>query len=273
LTSEFPKYELKDVENDIRERSLKLGGNALVSGLPKLPSVIDGGDVDILIGCRYLRYFPKMIYKFESGLEVLESLFVSVDGTRGALNGPHEYFEREGGNAFLGTFSYYTSELKQLCGLERDLPLLGAKETLSSSDLEPASDELSIPCSGCMCSPLCQNFIVCAARKQPENYKRFEQVESAGSEITFRCVDCRSCKKCKSGPRVEAISIQDELEQNLIEQCVNVDIECAKTVAKLPFLLDPITHLEHSNEHVALKVFKSQLKILNNNVTEIGVGV
>ena len=265
LTTEFPRYELKEVEEDIRKRSFDEGGNDLVSKLPKLPDVIDGGDVDILIGCRYLRYFPKSVHRFDTGLEILESLFTSPDGTKGVLNGPHEYFEREGGNALFGTMTYYTAELRQLVMAERDLPLLGEKQAFNPSDLEPNSDELSIPCSGCSCSSSCEKFIVCAARKRPENLKRFEAVESAGSEISFRCVDCRSCKKCKQGPRLEEMSIEEEYEQNLVEQCVNTDIEHAKTVAKLPFIRDPLTHLESSNEHVALKVFKSQLKILNAN--------
>ena len=36
----------------------------------------------------------------------------------------------------------------------------------------------------------------------------------------------------------------------------------------MPFLSDPLTHLEGSNEHVALKVFKSQLRILNSSATD-----
>ena len=268
ITTEFPRYELKEVEEDIRKRAFEQSGSALVSKLPKLPSVIDGGDVDILIGCQYLRYFPKSVHRFDTGLEILESLFTSPDGTRGVLNGPHEYFEKEGGNALLGTMSYFTLEMKLLCMAEKGLPLLGEKQVLIASDIEPLSDELSVPCTGCPCSDTCGKFIVCAAKRKPENYRRFEAVESAGSEITFRCVDCRSCKKCKMGPKVEEISLQDEYENNLIEQCVNVDIECAKTIARLPFLLDPITHLEPSNEHVALKIFKSQVKILNDHIDD-----
>ena len=70
------------------------------------------------------------------------------------------------------------------------------------------------------------------------------------------------CKKCKAGPRVEAISLQDEMENNMIEKCVMVDLKLSTTIAKLPFLADPLTHLEASNEHAALKVFNSQVRIL-----------
>ena len=59
MTPKFPRCELKEVEEDIRKRSFDERGNALGSKLPKLPDVVDGGDIDILIGCKYLRYFPK----------------------------------------------------------------------------------------------------------------------------------------------------------------------------------------------------------------------
>ena len=59
-----------------------------------------------------------------------------------------------------------------------------------------------------------------------------------GTEVNYRCVECRTCKKCKTGPQIEAISIQDEIEQNLIEKCVNVDIKLGISMAKLPFLVD-----------------------------------
>ena len=100
------------------------------------------------------------------------------------------------------------------------------------------------------------------AKRAPRNLKRFEDVEAAGTEVTFRCVNCRNCKTCLKGPINEEISIESEAEQNLIEECVNVDIELGVTMAKLPFIMDPETHLLQ-NENVALKVFNTQVKILN----------
>lgn len=110
----------------------------------------------------------------------------------------------------------------------------------------------------------CGNHSLCMATKRtPKNVKRFEEIEAAGTEVTYRCVDCRGCKKCLSGPISESLSIQEEHEQSLIEKCVNVDTDLGITMAKLPFILDPDTHLV-DNEHVALRVYQSQLKILND---------
>ena len=254
VTGDFPKYKLSDVEKDIRIKCNRIGGDELVSRLPRLASLIKGGDVDLLIGSKYLRYFPECIYKFKSGLGIYESVFKSEDGTRGVLNGPHEFFEKcAKDNAHIaGIRAYWV--------IGNEMPLLGDKECFVSNDIgTPIDSNHSQCCSGCFCAK------VFAGKKAPKNAKRFEEIENAGSEVTYRCVDCRSCKNCKNGPRVEAISIQEELEQNLIEKCVEVDIERAKTVAKLPFIMDPLTHLEPSNEHVALRVFKAQVKLLNAN--------
>ena len=252
VTGDFPRYNLGDVEKDIRNMCNEIGGPTLVSRLPKLPSLIKGGDVDLLVGSKYLRYFPTCIHKFDSGLGIYESVFKSNDGTRGVLNGPHEYFKtRANDNAHIAGIKAYWA-------IGNEMPLLGDKGRFVSDDVcTPISVNHSQGCSGCLSVELF------AAKRSPKNAKKFEDIENAGSEVTFRCVDCRSCKNCKNGPRLEAISIQEEFEQNLIEKCVNVDIELAKTVAKLPFIADPLTRLEPSNEHVALRVFKAQIKILN----------
>ena len=264
LTAAFPEYSLKSVEEDIRGRCQLVGGDELVSRLPEMPSVLEGGDVDIIIGSQYMRYFPKTVFELDTGLRILESKFVSTDGTRGALNGPHELFE-SAGTGENSLISYYMEEVQVIRSMPGELPLLSIKEEFFSDDL--GDDEVGVPCEGCVCVSHCSN-LVCAAKRAPVNAKRFEEIEHSGSEVTFRCVDCRSCKKCKSGPKIEAISLQEELEDNMIEKCVRVDLEAAKTVARLPFLFDPLTHLERSNEHVAQKVFKSQLNILNANASD-----
>ena len=61
--------------------------------------------------------------------------------------------------------------------------------------------------------------------KRPLNIlKRFDEVESAGTEISYRCVRSRGCADCKNSERIECISIQEEVEQAIIDQSVTVDI-------------------------------------------------
>ena len=106
---------------------------------------------------------------------------------------------------------------------------------------------------------------VYVGKRPPKCIKTFEQVENSGTEVTYRCVDCRSCVRCKSGPRWEAVSIQEEIEQELIEKAVTVDPVLRRSRSRLPFIVpDPDNRLV-DNEHVALKVYHRQIMKLSKS--------
>ena len=44
----------------------------MVSNLPKLP---EEGETDLLIGIKYLKYFPEAVFKLPTGLTIYESPF------------------------------------------------------------------------------------------------------------------------------------------------------------------------------------------------------
>ena len=73
------------------------------------------------------------------------------------------------------------------------------------------------------------------ANRAPSNMKRHQQMEEAGTEVTYRCVECRGCSKCKTSGRIESISIEEEVEDALIESSVIVHPDKGYTEAKLPF--------------------------------------
>ena len=104
ITTEFPSYNLGDVERDIRNECRKIGGESLVSRLPKLPSKV-GGQTDILIGIKYAKYFPKKVFEFETGLGIYESVFKSRCGSRGVVSGPHKEFSKNQNVDF--PYTYY----------------------------------------------------------------------------------------------------------------------------------------------------------------------
>ena len=74
ITSGFPIYQLKQVEKD-----------------PSLPSSI-GGEIDIMLGIKYLRYHPKEVFQLASGLTIFQSMFKNSDGSQGVVGGPHRAF-------------------------------------------------------------------------------------------------------------------------------------------------------------------------------------
>ena len=94
LTATFPLYPLQGkVENDIQHNLKDSGHDINQLPLPRLPPMV-GGDIDVMIGIHYLRYFPKFVHQLPSGLTIYQSQFKNVDGTYGVIGGPHEVFTR-----------------------------------------------------------------------------------------------------------------------------------------------------------------------------------
>ena len=91
--------------------------------------------------------------------------------------------------------------------------------------------------------------------------KQFEKIENAGTEVTYRCTKCRNCPDCKTNEQIEHISIQEEMEQHIIDQSVTVDKRNCRTVVKLPFIKDPVHRLS-PNKHIARKIYDGQVRKL-----------
>ena len=90
ITSNFPLYPLQGkVLNDI----IKAYKDAVVDArtLPKIPKLV-GGEIDFMIGIKYLKYYPKMIFQLPSGLTIYESVFENADRGSGVIGGPLKIF-------------------------------------------------------------------------------------------------------------------------------------------------------------------------------------
>ena len=60
------------------------------------------------------------------------------------------------------------------------------------------------------------------------------------------------------------ISINEEIEQEIINSSVKANREKQITTASFPFMHNPVIKLAH-NKDIALKVFNQQVKKLNKN--------
>ena len=152
-----------------------------------------------------MRYFPKFVKRLQNGLEILKSNFKSSDGTRGVVNGPHPSFARFETESHHGTVAYLATTLElisfwklQDAGHMTAFPVSIEEDALL---FEPAGTVDSLP------ETVCAPNAALVNKRAPEQLKIFDEIETAGTEITFRCVDCRGCKKCKGGPQFESISI------------------------------------------------------------------
>ena len=322
ITSEFPTYGLENVEKDIHEAFRKTGGSAYQ--LPRLPNFV-GGETDILLGSKFLKYFPKSVFQLESGLMISESKFISPDGSRGVVCGPHPEFTTSDSSQT----AYFTEPVVKLRSnwkLLDDIPLLGTKESFDMAKAEHADvidymhetvdcenedvthDGCENPGSDVQESGMIFNGLgdcdddefedddevsdvdvsemrtsddangyccvhsvascVYAARRTPKCVRQFDEIERAGTEVTYRCVECRACVKCKTSGRIDAISLQDEIEQGIIERSVDVDPVDGVTTARLPFVVDDPDSRLAPNEFEALKVYKGQVRKLNENLDD-----
>ena len=104
-------------------------------------------------------------------------------------------------------------------------------------------------------------------KRAPKNLKIFEDVESAGTEVSYRCPKCRGCPDCLKSQKVECISVQAEVEQDMIDKSVTVDLEANCSNALLPFMSDPAKKLA-PNAYLAKKVYKSVTRSLKGKETE-----
>ena len=104
---------------------------------------------------------------------------------------------------------------------------------------------------------------VYAGKRVPKCVKKLEDIESSGTEVLYRCSSCRNCMRCTQGPRLEAVSIEQEFEQDLIEKVVKVDPVSRRCSAKLPFVVPNPDNRLVDNEQDAVKAYKSQVRRLS----------
>ena len=243
ITSVFPTYQLTQVEQDIHHAYQQEGQNP--SNLPSLPHSI-GGEVDIMLGIKYLRYHPKEVFQLKSGLTIFRSMFKNVDGSRGVVGGPHQAFNN---------INRAANQHLQIFLSTHQSRMIPDDNLLNFKIDKDYKKELMIDI------PDQSNALV------TRNLKIFEQVENAGSEINYRCVHCRDCKDCKSSDAIEFISLKEEVEQHLINKSVTVDTKNRISYATLPLIHNPEVKLAN-NKHKALKVYHQQLNKLDKEPSD-----
>ena len=99
------------------------------------------------------------------------------------------------------------------------------------------------------------------------SFKMFEEVENAGSEIPYRCNNCRNCKACEEHVQADMMSVKEEVEQDVINKSVTVDTDRRVTTALLPLMFNPLYKLA-PNKDKALRIYNQQVKKLNQKPQE-----
>ena len=275
ITQAMPDYRLTDVEADLRKECEKSGTPDLLDRLPNLPEVV-GGETHILLGSQYRRYFPKHVFEMESGLTLQESVFSSPCGSRGVVTGPHPAFtiaERQCHSAYRaeGRFTEDYKVIRDHYRLLSEACMMLDKPVLENGDVDApiccSLVEDIHPDVGQTCCGSSEEDVY-VGQRVPKCVKKFEELENSGTEVLYRCSDCRNCARCKQGPRIEDVSIEQEFEQSVIEKVVMVDPVTRRCSAKLPFVVPNPDNRLVDNEYDAVKAFKSQVRRLSKRPDE-----
>ena len=271
ITSPFPAYELQEAWEEIQTQyKEKYKGQKL----PTVDKTVGGTEVDLMIGIRYNKYFPKLLFTLPGGLGIYRAVFTSARGCQGILGGPHKAWRAayETG-MFMNPRMYLTMEAKAYVmemswvRINQD-KLSHLEKPMEENTLEPVIP-LIVKCSLNHCADHSsvrewtipkQLELSCTAYNLKEKEKRFYEAEDVGADIQYRCISCRNCSKCRKGDFLEETSLREEMEQALIEDSVKLIPEEGKLEACLPFVEDPIETLK-SNRYVAEKILQSQLKV------------
>ena len=254
VSSKFPEWPLADAWNQLNS-AYRADGQQ--QDLPSADNYVGGRDVDIMIGIKYFKYYPKLLFYLPSGLSIFRAMFKSGTGNQAILGGTSELWKKAVYSAHsMGPASFFVAEMrayKNHCETLWDADTLIHKAAVSCQE-EPQQ------CYSEICEEDPSPVTYIAAVVPTNKLKEMLTAEDFGSSIDYRCPGCRSCTRCKNSEILDRISLQEEREQFLIEKSVTYHDELKRVVAKLPFVLDPVKSLSN-NYHVAKKVLQSQLRI------------
>jgi len=222
--------------------------------LPAADDAVGGSPVDLLIGIRYLKYFPVLVFSLPSGLGIYRARFSSASGRQAVLGGPHAAWTRAAEIAgHMSPRAYFTSEARAWY-LEQAWVRMDQGRFPATEEYCKRGDQEDY-CDSGLCYQVKKRS---QAARQEE--KEFWLAEAAGTEMLYRCLECRSCPRCKRGPELEEISFREEAEQALIESSVELLVDKKELRASLPFIADPADKLR-PNRHIAERVLQTQLDL------------
>ena len=111
ITTPFPTWDVAGAWAEIMKELVSAFPDH--DELPPPPDVIGGVVVDLMLGIRYNKYFPKLLYMLPSGLGIYQSQFEAYEGKTCVLGGSHpswQHFKNTIG--FISPFHFFTAELK-----------------------------------------------------------------------------------------------------------------------------------------------------------------
>ena len=272
VTSPLDLHLLSDAYSELCDAYEEEYGD--LDGLPTVPESIGGGRVDVMVGILYPHLFPEKVFSLNCGLEIYRTPIKTLSGHHGVLGGPHSSWVRANKKAgFMNPTAFLTAEMRAYRAQCNALYFHSLPDGPVARELEEEEQADEWQCSGHHCDPHADDggwsipeHWVLAHSMHPTWEERlgFEGADRAGAEVAYRCMRCRNCADCRKGEMVEAVSLQEEVEQALIEKNVWLDENLNVLRCKLPFLKEPATYLT-GNYPSAERIFESQMRSITKN--------
>ena len=270
VTSAFPTWDVRAAWGEIYQEFVEAHGkDGKVPPLPEFEDKLGGTSVDLMVGIKYRRIFPKLLYNLPSGLGIFESRLKCGGSKSLVLGGPHKAWSHALDQSnHHNAYFYFSSEMRAYYNQCQVLsyPVFGDSSSCKV-EAEPEPDEFdalkdSFTCDQDHCddhdgADWVMDEVIYNLRAEAD---RFFEAELTGTEVKYRCLRCRSCAQCKNSDQVDELSLKEEREQALIEAAVEYDPQQGRLFSTLPFTHDPKTHLQ-PNKFVAEKVLKTQIKL------------
>ena len=264
ISCKFPTWPLTEAYNELILEYTKLNTGIIP---PKVEEEIGGQTVDLMIGIKYAKYYPKLLFTLPSGLSLYQSKLKGYGGFQGVLGGPHNVWKNVMSSSnLMGPGCYLSSEFRAYkCHTDSLWSNIGISHKEENQVITQHS--LHFFCSECS-NPLADEDIEVAraiySAGPSKLAKEYQIIDQIGSELGYRCYKCRNCNDCRNGEHIEAVSLVEEREQHQIEQSLDYDHENKKVMALLPFIDNPDKALAE-NSYIAEKILSSQLKIANKS--------
>ena len=287
VTSIFPQVDLRPAFKDLKESAAKCSRSLK---LPDIGITVGGRPVDIVLGARYFKYFPVLVYSLPSGLGIYRTSIKGIDGVTGILGGPHKAWNNPKCSSQYMNPRVYFMEVAQAwssmqLSQERGSELVACSVPQQLQKLEEVGQESAgvvheyqhclnhaeefgwaIPSSWNLEQTvhqqrLAMTYPIAQAQRSPITTvsNRLWDHDEAVTEVMYRCPACRNCNQCRKGDRLEAVSFKEEREQAVIDESIEYLPTEARVVAFLPFMFEPDSFLS-LNRAVAERVLVSQLK-------------
>ena len=111
ITTKFPLWKVSEAWPDILADIRTTQHSDMV--LPNAPKQLGGKQVDIMIGIRYLKYYPTMLFMLPSGLGIFKSQFKAPNNEILVLGGPHPAWSKCAETcSFVGPHSFFSAEFR-----------------------------------------------------------------------------------------------------------------------------------------------------------------